>query len=183
MGFWDIFFGSSPKAQQSQSQPCRPSQAAPLIQDTNRILTQQEALLRRLNEGLVNSPQHGDITSEYTTRNNYSAFRIGKSWFFNQNITFAGTVMDIQLTNINAMVYNKISLSFDDATAKDFDIRGYPEASSSAYEDLDNKTADTNQFVLVATDYKMPPSSVLLIHFANFTVGKKCSIRIQGDEI
>ena len=92
--------------------------------------------------------------------------------------------MTVQLDLPTGQILNDIVLIFDDATSRDFQMRAYSNPADGMYAQIRSETSNTG------TDYracsireKFPINSRLELYFANYTVGKRCKITIQADDI
>lgn len=116
--------------------------------------------------------------------NGWAWHRIGKSWYYNRTVTFAGTTQQIDLFLPRAVQLNRVEQIFDDATSKDYSVRIYPAASAN-YAELETVTTntDTSRVLQLGIEFKYPQSTKLSIYYSNYTVGKIVDIRIQADDI
>ncbi|KPQ42201.1 MAG: hypothetical protein MPEBLZ_03251 [Candidatus Methanoperedens nitroreducens] len=112
-------------------------------------------------------------------------YRIGKSLFFIQTLTYAGATMTLNLDFTKAVQMNRLEQVWNDATARDLSLRMYSNASNSAYVELDNAAANTalNRIIQAGIEYKYTAGSRLQFYYSNFTVGKTVTIVVQADEL
>ena len=119
------------------------------------------------------------------TIGNWSYRKVGRSWFFEQVVTYAGATQSIDVDFPNAIQLNRIEQVCNDATARDFSVRVFTDPALAYYIELDNQAANTalNRVIQAGAEYKYPAGSRLRLYYSNFTVGKTVTIRVQVDEL
>jgi hypothetical protein len=112
-------------------------------------------------------------------------YHIGKSWFYEQVVTYPGAAVSVDLNLPKACQLNRIEQIWNDATAKDFSIRVFTDPSSSSYIELDTQTANTatSRLLQAGIEYKYPAGSRIRIYSGSNTATKTDTIRIQVDEL
>lgn len=170
MGFWD--FLGKPQVQQ----PC---QGVPSV--NTALLSSMESTIRR-QEAILSKQFAPDQEAIRGYDNGWNYLFIGKSLFFNQTLTFSGTTVTLNIDFPKAVTLNRLFMSFNDATAKDFDIRIYA-IPGTYYVSINTKTGDINTSVVDLTDIKIGAFGRISIVFSNYTAGKITSIDVQADEL
>ncbi len=115
--------------------------------------------------------------------NGWNTLNVGKSWVYNRTGTFAGTTTTFVIDFPKAVQLNRVVQLFNDATAKNYDVRIYSQGGSTLYASLDTKTGDTSTQIVDLTDYKIGALGRISIVYASYTAGKTFEIDIQVDEL
>lgn len=123
-------------------------------------------------------------------KNGWTYLQVGKSWFFEREITYTGAALTIDLDFSDTIVadaiqLNKIEQIWNDSTAKDFSIRIYGNPQSDYYIDLDNQTGNTgtSRMIQLGIEFKYPVISRLRIFSGANTINKTDLIKVQVDEL
>jgi len=119
------------------------------------------------------------------TGEGWSFYRKGKIWFYERSITYDGNAVSMDLQFPVATQVNRIEQIWDDATAKDAEVRVYANPSSVYYIVLDSVTANiaTSRLLQLGMEYKYTASTKLRIHYATNTDTKIVTVRVQADDL
>lgn len=152
------------------------TQALIKLQNIESALLRQEDWLKKLAN--ADGSYRGQVGS-------WTWVRKGKAHFFYQLVTFAGSTMNIDLTLPFVFQLNRITQVFNDATAKDFDIRVYEDPAIDAYASLLNATGNTSTSVVTqrGEEYRFETNARIRLYYSNFTADKTVRIRIQVNEL
>jgi len=117
----------------------------------------------------------------------WAASRAGKSITYKYQETYSGAPGPItrQLLLEGYCQVNRIDQIWNDATAKDCEIRAFSEASNTYYsllQDLAGNTS-TSETLQLGQEYKYPMGGRLDFVHENFTNGKIMKIIVQVDEL
>jgi len=137
-------------------------------------------LLREIREAL----RTGDGERGYTAEG-WSFYRKGKSVFYERSITYTGAAVSMDLQFPVAIQINRIEQIWNDATAKDSEIRVLSNPSSAYYIVLDSVAAniDTSRLLQLGLEYKYTAATMLRIHYATNTNAKVVTVRVQADDL
>lgn len=126
----------------------------------------------------------GDGERGYTAEG-WSFYRIGKSVFYERSITYDGNAVSMDLQFPHAIQINRIEQIWNDATAKDAEIRVLANPSSAYYIVLDSVTGNiaTSRLIQLGQEYKYTVATMLRIHYATNTNAKIVTVRIQADDL
>lgn len=116
----------------------------------------------------------------------WTYYRIGKSWFFEQTVTFdSGSSQNVDLDFPRAVQLNRIEQVWNDATSKDFAIRFFATPDSTYYSEVVTETGNVNTswVTQLGTEYKFTSGSRLRLNYANYTADKTVNIVVQADEL
>lgn len=119
------------------------------------------------------------------TPEGWTFYRKGKSVFYERSITYTGAAVSMDLQFPAAIQINRIEQIWNDATAKDSEIRMYANPSSAYYIVLDSVTANisTSRLIQLGLEYKYTPATMLRIHYATNTNAKIVTVRVQADDL
>lgn len=116
--------------------------------------------------------------------NDWDLRRNGKSLFFSKTITYdASGTQQAVIDFPRDVQINWIWQIWNDATAKDSDVRLYVNPSSTAYAALDTQTANTQTSRLLLHGEQYPSGTRLLIQYANYTADKTVTVKVNATEL
>ncbi len=128
----------------------------------------------------------GQISSPTTrgTTNGWNYLKVGKSWFYERVVTYAGAANTQDIDFLKSVQINRIEQIWDDTTTKDFSIRVFSDTMIS-YVELDTQTGNTatSRLLQLGTEYKYPAGSRLRFYSGTNTNAKTNTIRVQADEL
>ncbi len=142
-------------------------------------------LLESINKSLESINKTFERGSIRGRNGSWSFEKVGKSYFFEQVVAFAGATMNVDLDFPKSLQLNRIEQVFNDATARDFSVRVFTDASLAYYVELDTQAANVslNRVIQAGAEYKYPSGSRLRLYYSSFTAGKIVTIRVQVDEL
>jgi hypothetical protein len=130
--------------------------------------------------GLVN-------TQINQNQDRWTVKKTGKEYTFEQTLTYTGSTATVNLQFDRRMSVKRIDQIWDDATAKDIDVRIYSDASSVLYAVLLNATTNTDTSkitsALTESELSFAPNGKLQFVYANNTVAKICKIVVIAEEL
>ncbi len=146
------------------------------LQNIETILLREEVWLKKIAQ--EDSSYRGQFGQ-------WTWIRKGKANFFYQLVTFTGSTMDIDLSLPFVFQLNRITQVFNDATARDFEIRVYDDPSIDAYASLLAATGNISTSVVTqrGEEYRYEMNARLRLHYANYTASKTVRIRVQVNEL
>ena len=136
--------------------------------------------------------------SHKTVYDSWTVIGVGKSWFLERLVTFAGTTITVNLDLLlaikalqkktvlpDAFQLNRITQIFNDATSKSFSVRLYDNPACSDFVELDTQTGNTatSRLMQGGTEYKYPAEFRVQLYYSDFVIGKTVRIRVQVDEL
>ncbi|WP_143311810.1 hypothetical protein, partial [Candidatus Methanoperedens nitratireducens] len=88
----------------------------------------------------------------------WTAKRKGKNVSYEYSAAYAGTTTDLIIDFPKTSQINRIEQMWNDATAKDFDLRTYREGNSAYYTSLNTKAANVDTSIInqLGAEYKYP---------------------------
>jgi len=109
----------------------------------------------------------------------------GKSHFYTYQRTIAAAAETYILDFPVSMQLNHIRMTWDDSTAKDYDIRIYNDPSSPYYVSLNKKIGNisTTTFQQGGIEYKFEGGSRISVVITNATPTKIVRLVVQLDEL
>ena len=143
---------------------------------------QELSILQNINESLKKLVSSESYIGQ---SGSWKYLHVGKSWFFEQVVTYPGAAVSNDLILPMSIQLNRIEQIWNDATAKDFSIRVFTDPSLASYIELDTQTANTatSRLVQLGNEYKYPAGSLIRIYSGANTINKTDTIRIQVDEL
>ena len=118
-------------------------------------------------------------------KGSWTYYKVRNSFFYEQIVTYTGATQNVDLDFPNASQLNRIEQIWSDATARDFSCVVYTDPSLSSVIQLDTQVTNTatSRLLQLGSEYKYPSGSRLRIIYANTTISKTVTIRIQVDEL
>lgn len=146
------------------------------LRNIQTLLERQEVWLKKI------AAEDGTYRGQW---GDWSYVKKGKAHFYYRLVTFAGATMNIDLNLPFAFQLNRISQVFNDATARDFEIRVYEDPAIDAYASLLNAAGNTSTSTVSqrGEEYRYENNARLRMYYANFTADKTVRIRIQVNEL
>lgn len=161
-----------------------------VLELSTQALIEMQRVRRAVEQLLVITNEHHNLIHGRTPVfiSNFDGWKmkqVGKSYFFDQLVTFTGTTMNINLILPFAFQLNRSEQIFSDATARDFEIQVYSDPSQTAYASLLNSAGNIATSVVAqrGSEYQYPANSKIIHYYANFTAGKTVRIRVQVTEL
>jgi len=155
------------------------SESMRLLKDLNAMSAKNNSVLMNM-AGPAAKPNYAD-----GKENGWNWYRVGKSWFYTQRVTYAGTTQTVNLDFPMAVQVNRIEQKWNDTTAKDFEVRHYSDPSQTSYAIYLSTDADANTSVIIQAgiEYKYGRNSRMQFFYENYTVGKILDLMVQVDEL
>jgi hypothetical protein len=149
---------------------------------TENPCLQELDILKSIDGSLKNLISNGSFIG---STGSWKYLHVGKSWFFEQVVTYPGAAISTDLILPMSIQLNRIEQIWNDATIKGFSIRVFTDPSLASYIELDTQTGNTatSRLVQLGTEYKYPAGSMIRIYSGVNTATKTDTIRIQVDEL
>lgn len=126
-----------------------------------------------------------------TDHNGWKVVKEGRAYTITRTVTLTATAnQQVEIpfplpgARSKGFQLNKVSIFYDDATAKDHEFRAYASESPNSYEAYMTKTTDTAQphNAQFGVEYRYLTLKRLLFNWSNTTDGKTADITVTGEE-